>query len=57
MGKKSVGGGGGGRSYQEDLVGALAEGGVVRAVHRGLAGELGVKLAEIIGRLLPGEEE
>lgn len=35
--------------YQEGLIGALAEGGVVGAVHRRLAGELGVKLTHVFG--------
>lgn len=37
----------GGGVYQEGLIGALAEGGVVRAVHRRLAGELGVELTHV----------
>lgn len=38
------------------MIGALAERGVVGTVHRSLAGELGVELADVIGRLLPREE-
>lgn len=40
-------------THQEDLVGTFAERGVVGAVHWSLAGELGVKLAGVISRLLP----
>lgn len=36
-------------TYQKGLIGALAEGGVVGAVHRRLAGELGVKLTHVFG--------
>lgn len=43
------GGGSGPITYQEGLIGALAEGGVVGAVHRRLAGELGVKLTHVFG--------
>lgn len=35
--------------YQEGLIGALAEGGVVGTVHWRLAGELGVKLTHVFG--------
>lgn len=38
--------------YQEGLIGALAEGGVVGTVHWRLAGELGVKLTHVFGGLL-----
>lgn len=40
--------------YQEGLVGALADGSIVRAVHGGLAGEAGVELAHVLLRLLRG---
>lgn len=40
-------------THQEDLIGTFAERGVVRAIHWSLAGKLGVKLANIISRLLP----
>lgn len=43
-------------THQEDLIGTLAERGVVGAVHWSLAGELGVELADVIGRLLPKED-
>lgn len=36
-----------GSVYQKGLIGALAEGGVVRAVHWRLAGELGVELTHV----------
>ena len=42
-------------THQEDLIGTFAERGVVGAVHWSLAGELGVKLAHVISRLLPKE--
>lgn len=42
-------------THQEGLIGTLAERGVIRAVHWSLAGELGVKLADVISRLLATE--
>lgn len=39
-------------SHGEGELGAVAERGVVRAVHRRLAGEPGVKLAHVLVRLL-----
>lgn len=42
-------------THQEDLIGTFAERRVVRAVHWSLAGELGVKLTDIISWLLPKE--
>lgn len=42
-------------THQEHLIGTFAERGVIRAIHWSLAGELGVKLADIISRLLPKE--
>lgn len=44
-------------THQEDLIGTFTERGVVRAVHWSLAGELGVKLADVISRLLPEEAD
>lgn len=41
--------------YQEGLVGTLADGSIVRAVHGGLAGETGVELAHVLLRLLQGK--
>lgn len=40
--------------YQEGLVGTLADDGVIRAVHGGLAREAGVELADVLLRLLRG---
>lgn len=40
--------------YQEGLVGTLADGGIVGAVDGRLAGEAGVKLADVFLRLLRG---
>lgn len=42
-------------THQEDLIGTFTERGIIGAVHWCLAGELGVKLTDIIGRLLPKE--
>jgi len=39
-------------THQKDLISTFAERGVIRAVYRSLAGELGVKLADVISRLL-----
>lgn len=40
--------------YQEGLVGTLADDGVIRAVHGGLAREAGIELADVLLRLLRG---
>ncbi|MEQ2171549.1 hypothetical protein GOODEAATRI_011882 [Goodea atripinnis] len=43
--------------YQEGLISALTESGVVRAVDRSLAGELRVKLTHIVRRLLARHDD